>query len=793
MSSTTAAIKPSNTRIDLVARNKTGVSPANTTPSKTNKTTTTTTPIMTDTPPKQQKPEKPILSGIIEKRGLDGDWKSRYGILTKRKLELFADEKMGRVYVKIHFRAEDSAFRLRIDQVRMPNQFVLSVIEPHKASSVGPSSTPTVIKKDHVFRLHNEVELRLWFSKIKQVIDRADASKRHKGSAQRKFQPPEQSLAASSTMTPPLFPKAIPKDPTSAVPAPAVVARPPTTSTLSSGSSNVQTSTTASTSTLESFDLDPHTGSEQKPMMSPSQWSHIITDPPDGKKIYAATLDRLVQVLCGDLDHLREPNFEDTFFMTYLSFTTPSELLPKIIEQFHAAMSEHLDPVVQQSRVMRVCIALQIWIREHAEDLDGPELLESLARFLRLIDSTSSRFSGREISEMLNSIQKLLLEHRRNTGPAAVGASLRAGHSEPSPPLPATNIPSGLTANADTFRSNFEQHGNTSLDITRFNSMEVATELTLIESELFTALKTKEFLVPPPNSEIGKDIAGRFKKMVNWVQIMVTKENSAKRRAGVISKLMDIVGCLKFLKNYNSIYQICAALNTTPIRRLARTWEKVPKHQFDELERILELFTPCTWDEPFSFLADEMYHVQPPCVPFFGYYLVRFLLINAEHKDRDFVSVYSKYDRDGCRFRSLVNWQKRRQVALLLFEIRHFQRVRYSAKSDPSLRWLLTDRIFSIPAIEDEAQLLRMSFQLEPPPADEIIATNAAMIGHTNSSVSLSSQSSVVAARKTAGGGGGGGGTARPALSPFRSTSDDFTAAGPPPQLVARASQSSRA
>ena len=57
----------------------------------------------------------------------------------------------------------------------------------------------------------------------------------------------------------------------------------------------------------------------------------------------------------------------------------------------------------------------------------------------------------------------------------------------------------------------------------------------------------------------------------------VVRRRSVSGRVTVIEKWVAIADCNRTLRNYNGVLQICAALSSSSIFRLKRTWNKVPE------------------------------------------------------------------------------------------------------------------------------------------------------------------------------------------------------------------------
>lgn len=107
------------------------------------------------------------------------------------------------------------------------------------------------------------------------------------------------------------------------------------------------------------------------------------------------------------------------------------------------------------------------------------------------------------------------------------------------------------------------------------NDAEVARQLTLIESNLFSKIQTSELLNQAWNKLELKwraqnvlEMISRINKVSFWVSNTILLQNLLQDRIKTIEKFINVALELKKMNNYNSLMAIIAGLNMAPINRL---------------------------------------------------------------------------------------------------------------------------------------------------------------------------------------------------------------------------------
>jgi len=409
-------------------------------------------------------------------------------------------------------------------------------------------------------------------------------------------------------------------------------------------------------------------------------------------KVKSATLDALIELLTHH--RISQPDFIETFLLTYKSFVSPLVVLDKLIEKYeydpfddqpptttnesniqnnNNNNSEEIEMKIKNSRTvkLRVVSIIKCWVDKHFYDFEkNPHVLEAIIAFLEgpVFEDGMEKVS--------NNILKLI--DRRKSGNDKEKNVL---HSKfPNPILPILKTDQILT-------------------FYHFDDLEVARQLTLIEHESYSLIKPNE-CVNQSFSKSGKEensvnivnIIKRSNSLPLWVATEIVQEERLGKRANIIKKFISIADHCRNLNNYNAVMEILSGLNLTPVFRLKKTWEQLPRKYLATFKNLNSLMAP---KFNFKVYRDVLHTKNPPCLPFLGVYLT----------DLTFIEEGSPDILDNGH----INMVKRSQISGVIKEILQFQQLPYSFQPVPLIR----DFLLQINGLQERA-LYKQSKIIEP-------------------------------------------------------------------------------
>jgi len=234
---------------------------------------------------------------------------------------------------------------------------------------------------------------------------------------------------------------------------------------------------------------------------------------------------------------------------------------------------------------------------------------------------------------------------------------------------------------------------------------ELARQITLIDHECFCAVTAtdvqkkiamgtgKKRKVPPEEKLSVERVADRFNQLSTWVAATIVTEKSIEKRANMFINFIETAKLCLELRNFNAVMAIVvAALGSAPVRRLHKTKELVPKEcleQYAKMEILMD--TKDNYKRYRQALATS----PTPSVPYFGIYM----------KDLTFIAEGNPDFFKG----GLINLTKRRQIYLVIDEIRRFQKDVYNFQEVSEVRDYLANE-----KIHTEKELYDISCQFEP-------------------------------------------------------------------------------
>ncbi|XP_028854735.1 son of sevenless homolog 2 isoform X2 [Denticeps clupeoides] len=386
--------------------------------------------------------------------------------------------------------------------------------------------------------------------------------------------------------------------------------------------------------------------------------------------IKAGTVVKLIERLTYHM--YADPNFVRTFLTTYRSFCKPQELLTLLIERIEIPEPETTEDERQglwncaqpqrfrreyvQPVQLRVLNVFRQWVEHHFYDFENdPELRIRLEVYITNI----LQLRGKSMRKWVESINKII---RRKLAMQSNGVSHSITFESPPPPIEWHLSRAGQI---ETF------------ELITLHPIEIARQLTLLESDLYRAVRPSELVGSVWTKEDKEKNSPNLLRMIRhttnltlWFEKCIVEAENLEERVAVFARIIEILQVFQELNNFNGVLEIVSAINSVPVYRLDHTFESITGHK----KRILEEAVELSQDHFKKYLA-KLKSINPPCVPFFGIYLTN--ILKTEEGNPDFLKRHGK---------DLINFSKRRKVAEITGEIQQYQNQPYRLKVESDIR-----------------------------------------------------------------------------------------------------------
>ncbi|GAA5863604.1 hypothetical protein JCM3774_006545 [Rhodotorula dairenensis] len=256
--------------------------------------------------------------------------------------------------------------------------------------------------------------------------------------------------------------------------------------------------------------------------------------------------------------------------------------------------------------------------------------------------------------------------------------------------------------------------------IAELDPLELARQLTIMESRIYCSIRPEELFAAAisgsdtsssaksPSTE-GPNKAQNVRKMsalstrlTGWIAEAILTEHDQKRRTGLVKFFIKLGNHLLALGNYNAVFAVFAALSSSTISRLQKTWDGLaPKYKaiFGTLRKATD------HARNYAEYRQKVRQALPPCLPFVGLFLTDLIFVYEGNR----AERVSPADPDLL----LINFDRYQKMARVVGELQRFQSP-YALVEVPELQSYLAYELDSLKIGQDAQSLYRQSLMIEP-------------------------------------------------------------------------------
>ncbi|KAG2340122.1 ras GEF [Suillus weaverae] len=378
-----------------------------------------------------------------------------------------------------------------------------------------------------------------------------------------------------------------------------------------------------------------------------------------------------------------DPKFSKAFLMTYKTFTSLDELFRLLVERFWIQPPEGLNSpeLVEWRKLKQQIIRIRVinTIKSMVQDDDVLERDDAY-----ILDRMMEFVSRDEVITLPAAKQLMVIIKRAQRGRDPNKVTISTALDPPPPPI----VPKRM-------------------ELLEIDALELARQLTITESQLYQKIRPSECLLRSKESKTDHhdNIANfirRSNRVANWVAYAILCKDEPRRRASIMKHFITVADRCRHIQNFSTMLAIVSGLNSSPIRRLKRSWEQVSTRYMSQLETCE---TTINSYKTFNVYRSALAKVSPPCVPFVGVFLTALTHIQDGSKD--------------SLPNNLVNFRKRQKTSEVIQDLQRWQTQPHNFHPLPTVLVYLDDALGQFGDKDVSDVFWQLSLEREPREKEE--------------------------------------------------------------------------
>lgn len=424
--------------------------------------------------------------------------------------------------------------------------------------------------------------------------------------------------------------------------------------------------------------------------------SNLVLEQREGRVVVKyATLEKLVE----RLTHARysDTTLVNMFLLTYRSFVTSHDLLTLLMARFRVPLPKNKSDEVLSAwrnqtqrpihcRVFNMC---KSWITKYLYDSDAVRDEAFINRFLAFLDEMSA-VDDAYLRGAAGPLKAKLTAKATQLSLQAQYSQSDTSMSEQAPQSPQSQSqPQAASAPGSSMMS--------------FSVEELASQICLLDQELFVQIPTWEFCVQAWKKKKDRGVMpclkisafnARHAALLAWIQSEIVSGKTTRERSARLGHCLKIIEKCYVLGDLNAVATIVSALQLPAISSMTAVWAGMapyPVEAFESMKHVVQ-----SWSN-FASFQDKL-ATMTPTLPYLYTYTSQLIWLEIHSSDS---------------VAGLVNFEKWQAMAEIVLELQRMQHSQVDIAPLPQVRHYLEN--YPVLSAQRIAELAQQELSDEPP------------------------------------------------------------------------------